>query len=373
MASITVDKLRASYKRNIKVHGITEILILLGIYFFNLWFVSFWFWGIYRREASVLEKIDRVFYAVWINSYNIAVISIIFSTIFLIYIFVMRNNSFKDLGIRFDNLKASAKECIIAGLIALIPIVVIFLFYIDDYEPHTFSGLMTYYAQYLGGGLAQQFFLQSFLFLSLKNIFKRNFIVIIFAAAIFSLMHMPNIPLVVITFFAGLTSCILFSRNRNIFTLGFFHATFAMIVYVTLCPGLISDTLHIGPKRGEIDFAAKIEYEGGTVCSKPSESISIPLSVVNKGLAVWDSKVDKNPVYISYHIFDSNGNLVQYDNVRTPFPKVIRRGESGSVDMSVDAPSRPGLYILEVDVVKEGVRWFGDADSLVLYIPLFVL
>lgn len=247
----------------------------------------------------------------------------------------------------------------------------------EDYEPHTLSGLMTYYAQYLGGGIIQQFFLQSFLFLSLKNIFKKSFIVIIVAAVIFSFMHLPNVPLMVITFFAGLASCILFSRNRNIFTLGFFHATFAMIVYVTLCPGLISDTLHIGPKRGEIDFVADIKcerkYEGGTVYAKPSEDILIPLSVENKGLAVWDSKGEKNPVYISYHILDSDRNVVRYDNVRTPFPKVIKRGESESVNMLVNAPSKPGRYILEVDVVKEKVRWFGDADSLVLYVELLVL
>jgi hypothetical protein len=145
-----------------------------------------------------------------------------------------------------------------------------------------------------------------------------------------------------------------------------------MIVYVTLCPGLISDTLHVGPKRGEIDYAARIEYDGGSVSSRPSERITIPLTVENRGLAAWDSGMEKNPVYISYHLLDSEGGMVQYDNVRTPFPNVIRRGESGSVDMSVDVPSKPGSYILQVDVVKEGARWFGDADSLVLYVKLLI-
>ena len=41
-------------------------------------------------------------------------------------------------------------------------------------------------------------------------------------------------------------------------------------------------------------------------------------------------------------------------------------GERASVDLLVTAPSSPGTYVLQLDVVQEGVRWFGDAGGAVL-------
>ncbi|MEO8055930.1 MAG: hypothetical protein ABI768_12305, partial [Acidobacteriota bacterium] len=49
--------------------------------------------------------------------------------------------------------------------------------------------------------------------------------------------------------------------------------------------------------------------------------------------------------------------------LRTPMTKALGPGESARVSVAVEAPSRPGAYVLEVDLVQEGVGWFGDHGS----------
>lgn len=43
--------------------------------------------------------------------------------------------------------------------------------------------------------------------------------------------------------------------------------------------------------------------------------------------------------------------------------KDLKPGEEEEVPLSITAPKDPGEYILEVDVVQEGVTWFSDKGS----------
>jgi hypothetical protein len=174
-----------------------------------------------------------------------------------------------------------------------------------------------------------------------------------------------------ITFIGGLCCCALFSRHRNIFTLGILHGVLAAMAFVLLVPGVI-DGFKPGPLRNNAEFLAYLRYDTGTIVAKPSTIITIPIEMENKSTAVWDSKEKVHPVHISYHLLDAAGNMIAYDNVRTSFPRPIEPGEALKIDLTVTVPKALGHYQLEIDIVKERVTWFKNKGSLTIRVPLVV-
>jgi len=132
------------------------------------------------------------------------------------------------------------------------------------------------------------------------------------------------------------------------------------------------DNMKIGPRRGSPEFIAEIECSRDKIAVHPSEQKRIPIFVINKSIATWDSNNKDHPVFISYHLLNAKGDVVQYDNFRTPFPKMIRTDESITVDLMIHAPPDKGEYYLEVDIVKERIRWFKSRNSKTVLIPLSV-
>ena len=292
----------------------------------------------------------------------------------LVVTFSIRKDPLRELGIRLDNLKSSARECLITFLIGGSLIVIVFLFHLKDFTSANFRHYYLFFLQPLWG-IAQQFWLQSVIFVRFLQILKNKNLTILASAVIFSLLHAPKIPFMVITFIAGLCCCILFSRHRNIFTLGILHAIMAGMVYVLLVPGVIN-SFTPGPIPGQwrnnTEFIAHIRYEGSTIVAKPSDVITIPIGIENKSTALWDSNEKRHPVHISYHLMDAEGNMIAFDNIRTSFPHPIVPGESLKVELTIAVPPDLGRYLLEIDVVKEWVAWFKDKGSLTVYIPLVV-
>lgn len=52
------------------------------------------------------------------------------------------------------------------------------------------------------------------------------------------------------------------------------------------------------------------------------------------------------------------GDVVVRDGQRSPLGTVLKAGETATVAGTVVAPSAPGTYCLEFDVVRERVRWW---------------
>jgi membrane protease YdiL (CAAX protease family) len=158
----------------------------------------------------------------------------------------VRKDPLRELGIRFDNLKSSGRECIIAFLIGTCLILIVFLFHLKDFILHSPINYFGLFLIYPFWGIVQQFWLQSIIFVRFLQILKNKNLTILVAAVIFSLLHAPDISFMILTFIGGLCCCILFSRHRNIFTVGIFHAIMATIASSLLVPGVI-DSFTAGP------------------------------------------------------------------------------------------------------------------------------
>lgn len=96
------------------------------------------------------------------------------------------------------------------------------------------------------------------------------------------------------------------------------------------------------------------------------EQRAIYFRVTNNGVEPWpwhNPEVDVGrQVRLSYHWFNEDDSIYEYDGLHTWLPCRLAPGDSTVVPLMVLAPSVPGRYTLEVDLVHE--RWFGCSTRL---------
>ncbi len=84
------------------------------------------------------------------------------------------------------------------------------------------------------------------------------------------------------------------------------------------------------------------------------------VKVKNTGALTWNRN-GEDPVRLGYHWIDFNSKetVVFDDGKRSVIPEdVVNVGGETVFDLTVVAPSEPGEYILQIDLVQESVTWF---------------
>jgi hypothetical protein len=120
-------------------------------------------------------------------------------------------------------------------------------------------------------------------------------------------------------------------------------------------------------KQYSVDISADKEYYK----AKSKEILYVPITLKNTGTMNW-LKDEENSISLSYHILDNNGQVLLHDGLRTSLPHSVRSGEEIKLNAVVEAPENLGQYIIEFDMVHEGVTWFKDKGSGTLKIKLEV-
>ena len=92
--------------------------------------------------------------------------------------------------------------------------------------------------------------------------------------------------------------------------------------------------------------------------------LSVPVS--NVGASQWPAQAAPgvNAVALSYHWHDANtGNTIVWDGRRTPLAASVDPGATATVNATIVAPPAPCACALTLDMVREGVAWFGSLGS----------
>ena len=121
---------------------------------------------------------------------------------------------------------------------------------------------------------------------------------------------------------------------------------------------------HGRPPTPEL-YRARLEVAREPVAFAARETRAVDVRVTNEGGHVWPPGTRGVPeIRASYRWRSTDGAILVDGGLRTPFPHALGPGETALVPVDVTAPSDPGRYVLELDLVHEHVRWFGSGVSL---------
>ena len=88
--------------------------------------------------------------------------------------------------------------------------------------------------------------------------------------------------------------------------------------------------------------------------------ISLTVQVYNYGPRTWPA-TGTNPIHLGYHIIGANsGTVYVWDGLRGTFSADVPSGTTATVNINVSVPSGAGDYLLQWDLVQEGVAWFSQ-------------
>ena len=96
------------------------------------------------------------------------------------------------------------------------------------------------------------------------------------------------------------------------------------------------------------------------------------VKIVNRSWRLWDSFAAENPVLVSYHWLDAQGETIVEDGLRSPLPRPVAPGETCEVAVRIQSPDEPGRLTLAIDLVHEHVTWFSRAGAPPLRIAMRV-
>jgi membrane protease YdiL (CAAX protease family) len=162
----------------------------------------------------------------------------------------------KAVGLRTANLARSAWIVPTALLAAAIAIVVAGRIQ-TLHAPGTPILFLQRFAGYILFACIQQALLQAYFLPRLLRLTRTPNSAALAAAVIFSLAHLPNPILTVITLFWGLISCLLFLRYRNLYPLAIAHAILGVTVAICV-PGPTIHNMRVG--LGYLTYSQHIHH-----------------------------------------------------------------------------------------------------------------
>lgn len=120
----------------------------------------------------------------------------------------------------------------------------------------------------------------------------------------------------------------------------------------------------------------------GTVCRvrfdpEQTQLETLPSQSLNLGVSLTNTSGEPLPAGervfgLSYHLLSADGHVLRHDNDRTWLFDPLLPGDTRVVPVGIRAPSAPGRYKLEIDVVWEQVMWFKDVGNPTAVIELIV-
>ena len=95
------------------------------------------------------------------------------------------------------------------------------------------------------------------------------------------------------------------------------------------------------------------------------EERAVAVRVHDTGRAAWPWGPDGAPeVRVGSRWYDAAGRELRDCEVHSPFPAPLLPGDAEIVPVHVRSPGTPGAYRLELGLVQQHVRWFGEAVGL---------
>lgn len=122
------------------------------------------------------------------------------------------------------------------------------------------------------------------------------------------------------------------------------------------------------PDRG---FRAQLTVSDAPLKLRAGEKATITLKIKNTSDVVWwqrggetnDRPDNKFYIAIGNRWLDKDGKRTKDTEGHNGIPKDLKPGDEIDAPLLITAPKEPGEYTIELDMVQEGVSWFGEKGS----------
>jgi hypothetical protein len=91
--------------------------------------------------------------------------------------------------------------------------------------------------------------------------------------------------------------------------------------------------------------------------AEAGETLLIPVTVTNSGVRTWQAS-GENAFRLGFHLAHPDTAVVQFEGGRVDLSQDVPAGADVQVRAPVTAPRANGEYVVEWDMVQEGVTWF---------------
>ena len=122
-------------------------------------------------------------------------------------------------------------------------------------------------------------------------------------------------------------------------------------------------------------FQAELSVVSPAKQFRAKEPAVVLVRIKNASPVVWLARErggGTHQVSLGNHWLDPDGKTVINDDGRSALLRDLPPGETVELQLTVNAPPAPGPYLLEIDMVQEGVSWFGLLGSRTLRLPVEV-
>ena len=134
-------------------------------------------------------------------------------------------------------------------------------------------------------------------------------------------------------------------------------------------PGLRSAAS--GPLAAD-SFRARILVEPTPATVAAGRSFPVRITVQNLGRGRWPAAGDPGQVTLGNQWRRMDASLLVRDDARVPLSRDLGPRDDLDLVITPTAPPEPGAYLLDFDMVEEGVCWFGERESEVARVPIVV-
>jgi len=110
---------------------------------------------------------------------------------------------------------------------------------------------------------------------------------------------------------------------------------------------------------------AEIRPSQTTIRATPGENFSLETTVVNKTGTVWlkEGRRGSGYVRLGAHLLNSQRELLIKDFGRAELSGDLQQHEQANLKLQLKAPDQSGSYIIQLDMVDEGILWFSEKAS----------
>ena len=113
---------------------------------------------------------------------------------------------------------------------------------------------------------------------------------------------------------------------------------------------------------GETD-RARIAPDRRYLEAAPGSSLAVLVRLTNIGATTWSPGSGPGSVSLGAHLTEPDGRVLRRGLARAPLPRAMSPGQEAALTLTFQAPTEAGVFLLELDLVREGEHWFADDGS----------